>query len=243
MTIIYQSKTKRMQEATMLKESVISAVSKLKSLRKQYDNPQSRAFFEKVKSITNYEISGLDEALKILQSSFPELLTNVDKAYLAKVKEYSIDVYKLFLRECVLQEQNIDKEIKYKDKENIDVIIASPSAIMFKKEAFILSVNFMYSGIAMNDDGELYKAFHAFKEKVESMHTFDRWGIFSFFIFLFSAITEPILPKTTEKGQLLRDVVIIGSLLFTFISFTLQMIIGMFHKWRVKKIKKDINLL
>lgn len=243
MVIIYQSKAKRMQEATMLKESVISAVSKLKSLRKQYDNPQSRAFFEKVKSITNYEISGLDEALKILQSTFPELLTNVDKAYLAKVKEYSIDVYKLFLRECVLQEQNIDKEIRYEDEENIDVIIASPSAIMFKKEAFILSVNFMYSGIAMNDDGELYKAFHAFKEKVEKLHTFDKWGIASFFLFLFLRITNPLLRKTTPQGELLRTTIHLGVLSFSIISFILYMITSLFHKWRVNKMKKDINLL
>lgn len=229
-------KNKQVRETTLLKEDVISAISNLKKLRKRYDTPESREFFEKVKNITDYNISGFDKVFRILETEYPEMLSNLDKSYIKQVKEYTIQIYKLYLKECILSDSNNETVNKNDD---IDFIISVPEAIKFRKEAFYMGVNFLFSGLIINDEEELFRAYEELTKRLKKLHILDRMSIVSFIlIFVFA-----IINKIRKDNDIKNRKIYAGLAIFTLISGTLYTIIEFFNNRRIKKAKQNVNLI
>jgi len=220
-----------------LREDVISTVTALKSLRKKHDTSQSRLFFKKINNIKDYDESGLDQAIHILYTEFTELASKVSKSYMQKVKENSLHIYKLFLKECVLMHQDIDLEILASS--DLETIIASPTAVMFKKEAYIIAVNFLFVGVVINDEGTLFKEYNKLINKIEALHTNTKLALFTTSVSIAASLLAAL--KINLVGFL--PGLVISAIMYTAVSLIIHFAYILYYKIQGKKAKATSNLL
>ena len=231
-----------------LREDVISTINILKRIRKKYDNSSSRQFFEKVKNIKDYNESGLEQAIELLYKEMPDAMLKIDKQYIQLVKNNSVQIYKLFLKESVLSNQ-LTHTTPFTTSTDLETIISHESAVMYKKEAFIMAVNFLYAGIFMNDEGELYKSYVYLTSRIENLHTISKIAMLNVIGSIAVAIVIkfinnfllkpknvnmlPIIPKITSAA-------ILFSMVSLFFTSLYEMWIMFFKR---KKVKQTFNVL
>ena len=205
---------------SLLSEDVRDAFNTLKTYRQKYATPQAKQFFEEIRLIDDKTAEGLNSVLSIFDKYYKDQI-KLEENYKQMVLKYSKTVYNQFYEKMTFNLSQLQ-------------MTTSESTQSFKRDSFLFSICFMYTGLVANNELELKKMFEKFQNKIESFDNVQKISMISavvwFFIYMIGMIT-------------LNMPIIIGSLVFVLSSCVLIIIENLKYYFNRKNIRKTGDVL